>query len=408
MKTYHYTGTSAGGAEVDGILEAFDQKDAVAKAREHCRILTSVEPVRTAGIKGLLNADIGDLISGGKIKSKKLSVVCSQLSIELRAGLPLVRALEISAENEEDKKVKKLLEEVADDVHGGNPLAESFELRGPFLPKTFIETVRAGEASGQLDDCFEHLKKYYEDTAAVSSKVRSALIYPIMLIAVAIAVVAIIMIKAVPVFEKSFASLGNELPGVTKALINTSHFFSNYYLLMIAIVALIILGLKLYGRTDKGNRFFGRLALTFPGIGLVNRMNAACQFASTMNTMLTAGMPLVQATRITAAVVDNILVSEELEKAVKGVIEGNRLGDGLKESKWLPKMLQEMTAVGEETGNMQGTLEVVNDYYSKEVNAAVTTALGILEPVIIIVMAALVVFILLSVYLPLFTMYGNV
>lgn len=408
MKTYHYRGMSSSGAEVDGLIEAFDEKDAINKARENCRILTSIEPVGAGKINDLMNADIGSLFSGGAISPKKLSVLCSQLAIELKAGLPLVRALELSAENEEDKNIKRILSEVADDVHGGNPLADSFALRGPGLPKTFIETIRAGESSGKLDDCFEHLKGYYEDSAAVSSQVKSALVYPILLIIVAIAVVAIIMIKAVPVFEQSFADLGNELPGVTKALINTSHFFTDNLILIIAVIAAIVLGLKMYGKTDSGRHLYAKLALTFPGIGLVNRMNAACQFASTMTTMISAGLPLVSATSITASVVDNVLISEDIGKAVSGVIEGYRLGTGLSKSKWLPSMLVEMTSVGEETGNMKDTLSVVNDYYSKEVKAAVSTALGILEPAIVIVMAGLVVFILLSVYLPLFSMYGTV
>ena len=408
MKTYHYRGISSSGAEIDGLIEAFDKQDAVNKARENCRILTSVESVGAGKINDLMNADIGSMLSGGKVKPKKLSVLCSQLAIELKAGLPLVQALELTAENEEEKRIKTLLSDVADDVHGGNALADSFALRGPYLPKTFIETVRAGEGSGKLDECFEHLKSYYEDSASVSSKVKSALIYPALLIVVAVIVVAIIMIKAVPVFEQSFADLGNDLPGVTKALINTSHFFQDNILIIIAVIAALALGIKFYGKTDKGASQYARLALKFPGIGMVNRMNGACQFASTMTTMLSAGLPLVNAARITASVVDNRLISEDIQKAVEGVVEGKRLGDGLKKSQWLPKMLMEMTAVGEETGNMKDTLTVVNEYYSKEVSAAVTNALGILEPVIVIIMASLVVFILLSVYLPLFSMYGSV
>ena len=408
MKTYHYRGISSSGAEIDGLIEAFDKQDAVNKARENCRILTSVESVGAGKINDLMNADIGSMLSGGKVKPKKLSVLCSQLAIELKAGLPLVQALELTAENEEEKRIKTLLSDVADDVHGGNALADSFALRGPYLPKTFIETVRAGEGSGKLDECFEHLKAYYEDSASVSSKVKSALIYPALLIVVAVIVVAIIMIKAVPVFEQSFADLGNDLPGVTKALINTSHFFQDNILIIIAVIAALALGIKFYGKTDKGASQYARLALKFPGIGMVNRMNGACQFASTMTTMLSAGLPLVNAARITASVVDNRLISEDIQKAVEGVVEGKRLGDGLKKSQWLPKMLMEMTAVGEETGNMKDTLTVVNEYYSKEVSAAVTNALGILEPVIVIIMASLVVFILLSVYLPLFSMYGSV
>ena len=405
MTTYRYEGISSSGAKVEGIVEAFDKQDAVNKARENCRVLVKVEAAGNAKANAILNADIGDLISGGKIKAKPLSLLCSQLAIELKAGLPLVSALRLVAENEEDKKIKKLVSEVADDVHAGNTLAESFATRGPKLPRTFIETIRAGEESGKLDDTFSRLEKFYEDQAAISGKIASAMIYPAMLITVAIVVVFIIMTVAVPVFENSFASMGNELPGVTRALIAVSHFMVDNLLLLIAIIAALVIGAILYGKTDSGRHAYAWLKMKFPGISGVNRMNAAVQFASTLSTMLSSGLPMVSAARITAATSPNVLIEEDILAAAEGVVEGNRLGDGLKKSKWFPSLLLEMTAVGEETGKLEETLTVVTEYYQKEVSAAVKRALEILNPAITMVLAALVVFILLSVYLPLFSMY---
>lgn len=405
MITYRYKGMTSGGSTVEGIIEAFDQQDALAKAKENCRILISVEPVSKGKFGDLMSADISTLLGPKKIKAKALSLLCSQLAIELKAGLPLVSALRLVAENEEDKHIKALLSEVADDVHAGNGLADSFALRGPTLPKTFIETVRAGEESGKLDECFARMKEYYENSAAVSAKVGSALIYPALLITVAVVVVCIIMIVAVPVFEESFSSMGNELPGVTKALIAISNFMVDYWLILLAVILVIVLGGILYGKTDQGSHLYARIMLTFPGISLVNRMNAASQFASTMSTMLSAGLPLVQASQITAATASNLLISEDILAACQGVVEGNRLGDGLKKSPWFPPLLLEMTAVGEETGQMEETLTVISDYYTKEVDVAVKRALEILNPAITMVLAGLVVFILLSVYLPIFGMY---
>lgn len=408
MTTYRYEGMSASGGKVEGVVEAFDEQDAVARAKENCCVLIKVEPVSGGKLNDIMNADLGDLFSGGKFKPKSLSLLCSQLAIELKAGLPLVTSLQLVAENEEDQKVKKLLTEVADDVHAGNGLADSFALRGPKLPRTFIETVRAGEESGRLDDCFSRLQRYYDNAAAVGSKVTSAMIYPIMLIAVAVVVVVIIMVFAVPVFEDSFSSMGNELPGVTQFLIDMSHFMTDNLLLLIAIVSVITIAIILFAKTDDGRHLFARLALVIPGLDMINRMNAASQFASTLSTMLSAGLPLVQATRITAATAENLLIAEDIDAACEGVIEGNRLGDGLRKSKWFPSLLLEMTAVGEETGKMEETLNVVSEYYTKEVDEAVKRALGIMEPCITVVLALLVVFILLAVYLPIFGMYGSV
>ena len=405
MTTYRYKGMTSSGAEVEGLVEAFDKSDALVKAKENCRVLVSVEPVSGGKMNDILNADIGDLFSGGKIKAKTLTLLCSQLSIELRAGLPLVSALKLVAENEEDKKLKKILTEVADDVHAGNGLADAFATRGPGLPRTFIETVRAGEESGKLDETFARLQNYYEKSAAVGAKVASAMVYPAMLIAVAVIVVGIIMVVAVPVFEKSFASMGNELPFPTKALIAMSNFMVDNWLLLIAIAAAATLGIIFYGKTDKGAHLYARIALIFPGLGLVNKMNAASQFATTFSTMLASGLPLVSAARITANTSENLLIQEDIEKAVLGVIEGNRLADGMKDSKWFPGMLLEMIAVGEETGKLEDTLNVVSEYYTQEVDSAVKKALDILNPCITVVLALIVVFILLSVYLPLFSMY---
>lgn len=408
MKSFRYEGLSTSGAPVQGVVEAFDKAEAAVKARENCRVLVKVEPVSAGKMNDILNADIGQLISGGKIKPKKLSLLSSQLAIELKAGLPLVHALRLVAENEEDKHLKKVLEDVSDDVQAGHGLAKSFQTRAPRLPSTFIETVRAGEASGKLDESFDRLKVYYENSAAVASKVGSAMIYPALLIAVAIVVIVIIMVFAVPVFESSFSSMGNELPGPTKLLIAMSNFMTDNFLILIAIVASLIIAIVLYGKTGSGRHFFAKLALTFPGVGMVNRMNAASQFSATLGTMMAAGIPLVQATQITAATSQNLLVYEDILAACKGVLEGRTLSRGLRKSRYLPKLLVEMTSVGEETGKLEETLSVVSDYYTKEVDTAVKRALGILEPCITLFLAAIVVFILLSVYLPIFSMYGSV
>ena len=407
MKAFRYEGMSASGAKVEGIVDAFDEQDAVLKARDHCRVLVKIEPVGGNKLDKILNADIGLLLSGGKIKPKKLALLSSQLSIELKAGLPLVQSLQLVAENEEDKNLKKILEEVADDVHAGHNLADAFVTRAPKIPSTFIETIRAGEASGRLDECFGRLKKYYEDSAAVAAKVGSAMVYPAMLIAVAIVVVIVIMVKAVPVFEDSFASMGNELPLPTKMLIGMSHFVTDNLLLLTAIIAILTGLFVVFRKSDTGHHFFARLALTFPGICLVNKMSAASQFSATLSTMLSAGLPLMQAIRITASTTENILISEDIMKAHQGVMEGRTLTQGLSKSQWLPRLLLEMTAVGEQTGNMEETLTVVAEYYNQEVDTAVKRALDLLNPMITMFLAAIVVFILLAVYLPIFGIYGS-
>ena len=408
MVTYRYEGMSASGAKVEGVIEAFDEQDAANKARENCSQVLKIEKVNTSKFNKLMHADLNDIFGGGKIKAKSLSLLCSQLGIELKAGLSLVSSLQLVAENEKDKKIKQILDDVATDVAAGHGLADSFQLRGEGLPNSFIETVRAGEESGRLDESFDRLKVYYEDQAAVNSKVKSAMVYPIMLICVAVLVIGIIMIFAVPVFKDTFASMGNELPFPTKALIAISDFMTNSWYILLAFVLAIAISISLIKKTDKGAHFFARLKLTIPGIKGVNQMKAASQFASTMATMMASGLPIVRSVNITANTMDNLLIKENMEEASKGVLEGNRLSDGLRKSPWLPNLLVEMTSVGEETGKLEETLNVVTDYYNKEVSTAVARALEIMNPCITIVLALIVVFILLSVYLPIFSMYGGI
>ena len=408
MKSYRYEGISPSGAPVTGIVEATDKNDAIRRAKETCRVLTKLEPAAGGKVNDVLNADLGVLISGGKIKAKKLALLSSQMAIELKAGLPLIRAIQLVAENEEDKHLKGILEGVTEDVESGLPLSRAFKNRAPKLPTTFIETIKAGEASGHLDESFDRLKEYYENSAAIASKVGSAMIYPAMLIAVAIIVVVVIMVFAVPVFKDSFASMGNELPGPTKLLIGMSDFMTQNILLLICIIAAIAIFLILFGKSNVGRHFYAKLMLTFPGICLVNQMNAAAQFASTMSTMLSSGLTMVQAARITADTASNLLIQEALEHSAQALVEGRTMSRALKSCPYLPNLLIEMTAVGEQTGKMEETLDVVAEYYNKEVDVAVKRALGILEPCITIFLAAIVVFILLSVYLPIFTMYGSV
>lgn len=354
----------------------------------------------------ILYTDVEILLTGGKIPPKKLALISSQLAITLQAGLPLVASLALAAENQSDRHLKQLLNAVADDVREGQPLSRAFRHRAPQLPPSFLETIRAGEASGQLDTAFRQLRDYYETSAAISSKVRSAMAYPALLSVVAVVVVVVILLYAVPVFESSFAKLGSRLPLPTRILISISDFLNAHSLLLVGSCAVAAMALILFCKTQPGRRLWDWFALTLPGFGKVNRMHSAAQFAATLGAMYSAGLSLPESARVCADAVGNVLIGEEIRIARQGVLEGQPLSQGLQRSKYLPRLLLEMTAVGEETGKLEETLAVVAAYYSREVDAAVKTALALLEPCLTLLLALIVVFILLAVYLPLFSMYG--
>ncbi len=231
-----------------------------------------------------------------------------------------------------------------------------------------------------------------------------ALTYPAFVILVAVVVVSIIMGYAVPTFTRMFENMSVELPWITVVLIAVSHFFQKYVLVILGLLALGLLGLRMYALTEKGGTALSRLQLGLPVIGEIVRMSGASQFCHTMSTLLTAGMPILQSIEIAGRAISNQCISQEILDTLPGVEGGRSLGECMGYSQELPPMLVQMTAVGEATGSMEATLQVLAEYYDNEVDVRIKRALALLEPAIILVLAVFVVFILLAVYLPLFGM----
>lgn len=401
MNTYQYKAISNSGIEISGVIKAQDKADAVIRLGESCRVVNSLREVSE-------HEDILEKLKVKKVDEKSLSLVCRQFSIILGAGLSIVKTVALVAGQTEDKLLKNLLGNVAEDIAAGYSLADSFELRGPFLPTTFIETVRAGEESGALDTAFERLSAYYAKQSKVKSKVISALTYPLFVLAVAVVVIIIIMVKAVPQFTSSFASMGLDLPFPTRALIAVSGFFKTWLWLILLLAVAAVVGLKLYGTTEKGALALGKLRLNMPVTGRIQLMNGASQFANTLSTMLAAGLPAIKALNITGKSLSNRYLAHSVLSAVENIESGYRIGDSLRAENTLPELLVEMTAVGEESGSIEDTLKVIGDYYDNEVDVAATRAVSLLEPVIICVLAAFVILVLLAVYLPMFSLYGSI
>ena len=386
-------------------MEAYDEFDAVSRIKAtECPIVLSIAEVQE-GKGNILTRDIG---GPKKIKEKQLALVCSQFSIIISAGLPMVRSVELVADQTTDKTLHKLLKQVAGDVAAGNSLADSFENKGgKTLPSTFIETIRAGEESGTLDESFRRLFVYFEKAAKTREKVTSALIYPVFLLGLAAVVVAVLMIKVIPTFTELFISMNIEMPLTTKIIISVSNFMVSYWLPLLGIIIAIIFTSKMWSKSPTGMKFFATLSLNLPLFGKLQRMNAAAQFANTLTTLLSAGTSVTTALSIISKVVDNYVVGLALRDMVAGIEEGRHLSECLGECEWFPHMLVEMTGVGEESGSLESTLDVIGSYYDNEVNIAVNRIVSMLEPVIIVIMAVIVIIVVLGFYLPMFTMYDN-
>lgn len=401
MTTYKYRGQSIDGARVSGVVRAYDEFEAVAKLRDTCAFITKIEPVKER--ENALSKPIGF-----KLKDKELALLCSQFSIILAAGLSVMRCVEMVASQTRSKHTRRMLEKVAEEVGAGYSLAQSFESNAPYLPRTFIETVRAGEESGTLPLCFDRLHKYYDRTARTRAKIASALTYPAMVIGMAVVVFIIIIAVAVPAFAASFLETGAELPGVTRALIALSDFVAGQWWKLLLGIALLCIGWLTFKRTERGRLLLSTYAIERAPLRRLRSMSAAGRFANTMSTMLSAGLGVPRALDVTAQVVGSYVFALGVRKVKENVERGRGIAESMAGVECFPKMLTEMVGVGEHAGSLPQTLDVIGAYFDSEVETATNRLLSLLEPLITIVLAVIVVVLLLAVYLPMFTMYGSI
>lgn len=398
MGNFKYTAKSKSGELIHGVVDADDQFEAVAKIKQTCPVIIEIEEMtRGEGITGPMLKRIDD---------KNLSLMCDRFSMLVNVGLPIVDAVSMLSRQMEDKNISHILRDIAKDVSMGRSLYASFSSRHGVFPTTFLESLKSGEESGDLSRTFARLKDYYERTSKTKDKVISALTYPALTMVVAVIVVIIIMVVAVPMFTKTFADMGTELPAITRMLMGMSDFLIKYGVYLMMFLGAALMALRVYARTERGAETFAAITLTIPIVGKVVQFSAASQFAHTMAMMLSSGMPILRCLETSGKGIGNYVMRRDILSAIEEVEEGKSLGVCLGKSEYLPKILVEMTAMGEQTGTLETTLEAVGKFYDNEVELATQRALSVLEPMIIAVLAVMVVFILFSVYLPMFSMYG--
>lgn len=401
MTTFRYKGQTAGGAKVSGVLRAYDEFEAADKLRESVAIITKLEAVPEKK-ESVLSRPVAF-----RVKEKELALLCSQFAIILASGLSVERCVSMVAAQTKNKYLRRMLDKVSEEVGAGYSLAQSFENNAPYLPRTFTETLRAGEQSGTLESCFQRLHAYYDRSAKTRAKIVSTLTYPAMVVVVAIVVFVIIIAVAVPAFTTAFNEIGSDLPGVTKALMAVSTFFTKWWWLLLAILALLAAAYLAVRRTERGRAALAAWSLTRAPLRRIHSMNAAAQFAHSMATLLAAGLPLPRALEVTANVVSNYTFSLAVRQVRQDVERGRPMTESMSAIDYFPPMLTEMVGVGERSGSLEETLDVIGDYYDNEVSVTTARLLAVLEPIITICLAVLVVVLLLAVYLPMFTLYGG-
>ena len=405
MDTFNYTVLSKEGKKISGVIEGYNQMDAAARLKENYPIVLKLDAVGEKGVVGNVH---GSDIGGKRLNDKAFTLMCSQFAVILKSGIPIARTVRLIAQKMTDKTLKSMLGEVANDVESGRSLSTSFAERGKgLLPITFLETIHAGEEAGNLDTAFESVSEHYTKQVKLKGKVRGAMIYPTFVMILAVVVVIVLMVKVVPTFTAIFEEQGSELPWMTQSLIDVSLFFRTRWYIMLIVIAAIVLIIKLYGNTEDGRIRLAKLKLKLPVLGEINVLSAASEFTNTMAMMLGAGLPITKAVNITSRVISNYWISTEVGKISADLEVGQSLGRSLRDAACLPDILNDMAAVGEESGELEQTLTMTAEYYDNELEAATAAALAKLEPITLVFMGAVAGYIVIAIYLAMFSMYNG-
>jgi type IV pilus assembly protein PilC len=341
------------------------------------------------------------------VPTKDLAVFFRQFSVMIDAGLPLVQCLEILAANQENQVFQKCLTGVRTTVEGGSTLSNAMRQYPKIFDELTTNMIEAGEAGGILDTILQRLAAYVEKNVKLRTAVKSALIYPTSVITIACLIVGLLLKFVVPIFANMFSSMGVDLPLPTAIVIGLSRFVGRFWWLFILAAIIAVVAIKQIRRDAKGRYMLDNLLLHLPVLGPVLRKIAVARFTRTLGTLITSGVPILEGLAITAKTSGNAVLEEALMKVRKSVEEGRTIVDPLKESNVFPNMVTQMIGVGEATGAMDAMLQKIADFYEDEVDAATKNLLTLLEPIMIGFLGVVVGGIVISLYLPLFSMVAK-
>jgi type IV pilus assembly protein PilC len=399
MPVFTYRGTNRTGASVAGEMAASNKTELQGLLRRQ-----QITPTKMSEKGKEFNLPT----FGGGVSPKELAVFTRQFSVMIDAGLPLVQCLEILSSQQENKTFQKVLTGTRSAVESGSTLSTAMKQYPKVFDPLYSNMVEAGETGGILDTILQRLSTYIEKNVKLQRAVKSALVYPIGVLTIAAGVIILLLWKVVPVFANLFAGMGVDLPLPTKIVIALSHFVGSIFGLLIVVGAVaIIVGLKVWYGTAQGRLAIDTVILKLPVLGMLMRKIAVGRFTRTLGTLISSGVPILEGLDITAKTSGNAVVERALNKVRKSLEEGKSLTEPLKESEVFPGMVTQMIAVGEQTGAMDAMLQKIADFYEEEVDAAVKDLLTALEPIMIVFLGTVVGGVVISMYLPLFTLIGK-
>jgi type IV pilus assembly protein PilC len=399
MPDFKYQGTNRSGSSVSGVMTANSKADLQNLLRRQ-----QITPTKMSE-KG---KEFNMPTFGGGVHAKELAIFTRQFSVMIDAGLPLVQCLEILGSQQENKFFQKVLINTRSMVEGGATLSTAMRSSPKVFDGLYVNMVEAGETGGILDIILQRLSTYIEKNVKLQRAVKSALIYPVGVLTIAGLVIFLLLWKVVPIFATLFAGLGVTLPLPTKIVIGMSNFVGSYFgLLIVAAIIGGIFGLKAWYGTPAGRYVLDSIILKLPVLGILMRKIAVARFTRTLGTLIASGVPILEGLDITAKTSGNAVVERALQKVRKALEEGKSLTEPLKDSNVFPGMVTQMIAVGEQTGAMDAMLQKIADFYEEEVDSAVKDLLTAMEPVMIVFLGVVVGGVVISMYLPLFTLIGE-
>jgi len=397
MPVYSYRGKSRTG-EIRGEREA-DSKQALAAT------------LRREQISPLIIKEKGKEFTlpkiGGKVKTKELAIFTRQFSVMIDAGLPLVQCLEALGVQQENKVFQSVLQAVRSEVEGGSTLAFAMRQHPKVFDDLYTNMIAAGEAGGILDTILQRLSSYIEKAVKLKRAVKSAMVYPVVVLTIAVGVIILILWKVVPIFSTLFASMSVALPLPTRIVIAGSTFVGRYIIFLIPMFFALGYGIKKYYETKNGRKLIDGTLLKLPVLGTVLRKIAVARFSRTLSTLISSGVPILEGLEITAKTAGNVIVEEAIMKTRNAIEEGKTIVEPLRESGVFPTMVVQMVGVGEQTGALDSMLTKVAEFFEDEVDAAVADLLTAIEPIMILVLGVIVGGIVISMYLPLFSLISK-
>ena len=399
MPVFTYKGTNRAGSAVSGEMTASNKAELQTLLRRQ-----QITPTKMSEKGKEFNLPS----FGGGVKPKELAIFTRQFSVMIDAGLPLVQCLEILASQQENKTFQKVLTGVRGSVEGGSTLSAAMKQYPKVFDPLYTNMVEAGETGGILDTILQRLSTYIEKNVKLQRAVKSAMVYPAGVLTVAAGVITLLLWKVVPVFATLFAGLGVDLPLPTKIVIGLSNFVGSIFgLLIVVAVVAGIFGLKVWYGTPGGKMAIDATILKLPVLGIVMRKIAVARFTRTLGTLIASGVPILEGLDITAKTSGNAVIEKALTQVRKSLEEGRSLTEPLKETNVFPGMVTQMIAVGEQTGAMDAMLQKIADFYEEEVDAAVKDLLTAIEPIMIVFLGLVVGGVVISMYLPLFSLIGK-